>query len=297
MFIRGKSSPLSVVLRVASNAISWCTQNWRRRKYCMRCCPFAEGNTNIPPAMLASMAAAQNPLYASMAATTQPVYPVYATPPRPNPSRNVALLGPAILPGPFIQTNMPRYNATHFVTTPGPMQMSGLTMLQSPFGPMHSVSAASVPVYRRAFDVQQGVPGPVARQDHGAPESSAFLYDSGYGRYSNEQDAYHAQPQQAKIVELDRPITPSPTGSQASGCSFAFSNASPSDADSPTTSIDSNGSTSSVSSPETASKTLRTPPSSKFRDFGHDGENPSENNVRPEDSTTNIEQRLDDLRI
>lgn len=258
----------------------------------MRCCPFAEGNANAHQSMLASMASVHKPLYASMMTASQPTYSVYATPPRQVPMRVAPPLFPAgPSPTTTASTHMLQGQVPYFPLSVGPQTFPTLPALQSPFGPLMSTSGAQtsyreIPTSQATQDVS-----PSGQADKGRSDSTNLLYDSGYGRYPGDQEK-HGFVQDAKIVDVNRPITPSPTGSQSSGCSFAFSSTSAPDVESPTTSIESNGSTSSVSSPDTSSKVIRTPPSSKFRQFEDSQKMLAMSNAVEQDCTDAIEQGL-----
>lgn len=264
----------------------------------MRCCPFAEGNSNVHSSMLANMAGVQNPLYSSMAAAaSRPIYPVYATPPRHVQLRAAPpLLLTAGVSGMAGPNDMLQNQMLHFPMPTAPQMLPGFPALQSPFGPV--ISTAAQAPYGHSITSHASPDAYASGQaEIDKREGATFLYDSGYGRYPHEHEK-HASVQETKIVEIDRPITPSPTGSQSSGCSFAFSSSSAPDADSPTTSIDSNGSTSSASSPETLSKAIRTPPSSKFRGFDDSEKRSEMKHVRLEHSCDDaIEEGLRKLRM
>lgn len=237
------------------------------------------------------MAASQNPVYAAMSAPARPIYSMFATPPRHITPRAPAMLGPVQMTGTFVPSAVAYSSAAHVNLSTGPMPISG--PLQSPFGAICTNAGHPMPREINALPVQGQQ---MTVQNQSGLGTSTFLYDSGYARFGTTEQSIISSPQQAKITEIDRPLTPSPTGTHSSPGSFTFSNSPPSDADSPTTSVNSNGSTSSVSSPDSVSKALRTPPSSKFRSF-HNADKTTGLPVSVQDSTTNIEHRLENLRL
>ena len=188
-FHSGSCSNVAYTTLLSDTVTCFCLQNWRRRKFCMRCCPFAEGNANIHPSMLANMAAAQNPLYASMAAGNLPVYPVYATPPRHTALRGHALLEHELQPsGPHIQPNLPHDYPACTPMKAGPVSTYVPPVLQSPFGPMLPTHNSG-PVYGQVVDFQQDPSVSASGQPRNDDsQRAAFLYDSGYGRHPHAQD-------------------------------------------------------------------------------------------------------------
>jgi hypothetical protein len=264
----------------------------------MRCCPFAEGNASLPPAVLASMASAQNPLYALSPQATRPAYPVYATPPRTVPPRTDGLLGPMNMMGPYMHAApIPGKSAAY-----SPMMygcMPGGQPLASPFGPVsgHSIGLPSMPPSNMP---SSHIRGASAQLDMNSP---AFTYCPGaeYIMQPSNLDASSRAllPQQVNTHEGQHPLTPSPNGSHSSGASFGYSDSSPLDSDSPTTSINSDGTPNSLSSPRAASKALRTPPS-KFKDFDAGATvkvNLVMTPITVDDTITGIEHRLDRMHV
>ena len=175
-------------------------QNWRRRKYCMRCCPFSDGNagSNVP-SILASPPSRSTPPGMPLAPISAPVCPTgFGTPLR--------YPGHPLLAGPY------RFGLPGVASGSPPLPLFG--GFQSGPGANGSLPP---PALAHILAGPPFMPGPYVPH---APMASLPV---------------QMPTSAASVTELPptRPLTPSPTGSQTSGCSFAFSAMSV--ADSPST--------------------------------------------------------------